>query len=233
VQLTVLQILAVLGAGMAAYLCGSIPFGLLLGKLRGIDVRRHGSGNIGATNVGRVLGRGWGVLAFLLDLAKGFLPVVGFGFIAGRWAEQGSLGRAGINLMWVAIAAACILGHLFPVYLRFRGGKGVATSLGVLLGIYPYYTLPGVIAFGLWAVLTLATRYVSVGSVGAAGAFPILFGLFAVYHRQTWGTGGELWPFHAFAVIMALLVIYRHRGNLQRLYRGVEHRIGTSSGAEH
>lgn len=226
--LTAQQWLMCLVAIVVAYLCGAIPFGLLLGKAKGVDIRRHGSGNIGATNVGRVLGRRWGVLAFLLDTLKGLLPVLGFGLLAGSWIAPHEPGRFMVNLLWAGVAAGCILGHLFPVYLGFKGGKGVATSLGSLLGLYPYFTLPGLIAFGLWVVLTLTTRYVSIGSVGAAAAFPAIFAVFAVMRRESWGSM-ELWPFHVLAISVAMLVVYRHRGNLRRLCRGVEPRIGSSS----
>jgi glycerol-3-phosphate acyltransferase PlsY len=232
VQLSSEQIMGSAAAVMIGYLCGSVPFGLLVGRLKGVDIRRHGSGNIGATNVGRVLGRWWGILAFFLDLAKGLLPVMVFGMFARRWMTPVGALRPTIFLLWSAVAAACVLGHLFPVFLRFKGGKGVATSLGALLGVYPYFTLPGLVVFGLWVVLTLATRYVSVGSVGAAVAFPVGFTLFAASRRNQWGSAADLWPLHAFAIIIALLVVYRHRANLQRLYNGVEHRIGSSTGRE-
>jgi glycerol-3-phosphate acyltransferase PlsY len=208
-----------------AYVCGSVPFGLLVGKLRGIDVRQHGSGNIGATNVGRVLGRNWGFLVFFLDMGKGFLPVLVFGLIAGGWIAPGAPGRASIYLMWGGVSAACIFGHLFPVFLGFKGGKGVATSLGVLLGVYPYFTLAGLIAFGLWVLLTLSTRYVSVGSVGAVAAFPIIFAAFAMVRRESWGGTDELWPLHVFGAVIALLVIYRHRGTCGGCTRGRSPRL--------
>jgi glycerol-3-phosphate acyltransferase PlsY len=214
-------------------LCGAIPFGLLVGKLKGLDIRQHGSGNIGATNVGRVLGRPWGIFTFFLDGFKSFAPVLAFGLLAGHWVPPGHEGRLAINLIWTAVAGAAILGHLFPVFLGFKGGKGVASSLGVLLGMYPYFTLPGLVAFGLWIVLTLTTRYVSVGSVGAVAAFPVLFAIFAELRRDAWGGTGELWPLHVFAIATAAMVIYRHRGNMQRLYHGVESRIGSSTKAEH
>jgi len=211
-----------------AYLVGSIPFGLLVGLARGVDVRKAGSGNIGATNVGRVLGTGYGLAVFALDLLKGFLPVLA----AGRWlggipATIATL-SASTCLIWIGVAAACILGHIFPVYLKFKGGKGVATSLGVLLGVYPYYTWPGLVVFGLWLATTAATRYVSVGSVLAAAAFPVVFALFAHRYHKVWGTVNELWPLYLFAVVIASLVIYRHRGNLARLQAGTESKIGSS-----
>jgi acyl phosphate:glycerol-3-phosphate acyltransferase len=231
-SLTSQQFTAFLAALLGGYICGSIPFGLLVGRLKGIDVRRHGSGNIGATNVGRVLGRWWGILAFVLDVAKGLIPVLIFGFFARGWMRQEAGGRAELCLLWATVAAACILGHLFPVFLRFKGGKGVATSLGAMLGLYPYFTLPGLLVFGLWVILTLATRYVSVGSVGAAIAFPVVFALLAEIRRGQWGSAADLWPLHVCAIIISLLVVYRHLGNLQRLYHGVEHRIGSSTGKE-
>lgn len=212
----------------AAYLCGAIPFGLLIGWARGIDIRTKGSGNIGATNVGRVLGRPYGLLAFGLDLLKGFVPVRLVGF----WLAAHSGGEAlvaGDFLVWMAVAAACIVGHVFPVYLRFKGGKGVATSLGVLLGIWPYFTLPGLAAFGLWIGVTGLTRYVSVGSIAAAGAFPVLFA--AAAHLARWGSAEHLWPLYAFSVILAALVIYRHRSNIKRLLAGTESKIGASRSA--
>lgn len=215
---------------VGAYLCGAIPFGLLIGFARGVDVRKQGSGNIGATNVGRVLGRFYGLLAFALDLLKGFAPV----WLAGLWLgsrAQGDVLEAGDFLLWMAVAAACILGHVFPAYLRFKGGKGVATSLGVLLGIYPYFTLPGLVAFGLWIVVTGATRYVSVGSIVAAGLFPALFAAGAGLSGGGWGTAAQLWPLYAFSIVLAALVVYRHRGNMKRLLAGTESKIGGSGPA--
>ncbi len=229
-QLTGHQWAIAVGSTAAGYLCGSIPFGLLLGRLKGIDIRQHGSGNIGATNAGRVLGRGWGITAFALDVAKGLVPVWLFGLAARAWMSAEPAARPDVTLLWALVAASCILGHLFPVFLGFKGGKGVATSLGAMLGLYPYFTLPGLVTFGVWVVLTGATRYVSVGSIGAAAAFPIIFIVFARVWRDQWGSPGELWPLHAFAIIIAALVVYRHRGNLQRLARGTENRIGSSTG---
>lgn len=209
---------------LGGYLAGAIPFGLLVGRLKGIDIRQHGSGNIGATNVGRVLGRWYGIGVFALDLLKGLAPVA----LAGPLLERGvgsHWGQSTFLWLWLAVAAACILGHMFPVYLNFKGGKGVATSLGVILGIYPYFTWPGLVAFALWVVLTKATGYVSVGSVVAAGAFPIIFAIFVA--SQGFEASGSLWPLQVFAIIIGLLVIYRHRSNLRRLVRGTEPKIGS------
>jgi len=228
------------GLVIGCYCFGSIPFGLLVGWLKGVDIRKHGSGNIGATNAGRVLGRGYGILVFVLDVGKGLAPV-GFASFLLRHADEqlpdgglpsalipASGGGSTACLVLVALAAACVLGHMFPVYLKFKGGKGVATSLGVLLGIYPYYTAAGLITLGLWVLVTLATRYVSVGSVAAAVAFPIIFAVTAYARSEAWGGARQLWPLHLFGIVIAVLVVYRHRGNLRRLMEGVEPRIGTS-----
>jgi glycerol-3-phosphate acyltransferase PlsY len=212
---------------VGAYLVGSIPFGLLIGKTKGVDIRQHGSGNIGATNVGRVLGKKFGLAAFALDMLKGLVPVA----LGGHWLHR--LG-AGIGAdttllwLWLAVGGACIVGHMFPVYLRFKGGKGVATSLGVILGFYPYFTWPGLVAFGVWIALTWTTSYVSVGSMVAAGAFPIFFALFA--GSGQWGPTRYLWPLYVFAATIGILVIYRHRGNLRRLMQGSEPKVSFGRG---
>jgi glycerol-3-phosphate acyltransferase PlsY len=216
-----------LGLIAVAYLCAAIPFALLIGKAKGVDLRQHGSGNIGATNAWRILGRPYGLAVFALDFLKGFLPV----FVAGsmlydptmRWGNP----DAGINLhlMWVLVAAACVIGHVFPIYLKFKGGKGVATSLGVLIAIYPYFTVAALIAFVLWAVVTYATHFVSLGSVTAAIAFPITFAVVAAVKAEDWADQ-PLWPLHVFAIIMAALVVWRHRTNLAHLVRGKESKVG-------
>src|SRR5713226_2470953 len=190
----------------AAYLLGSIPFGLLLTKLfGGGDVRKSGSGNIGATNVARVVGPLAGVLTLVFDTAKGMAAVR----LAGRFTGEGAT--------WMMIAAlAVLLGHCFPVWLKFRGGKGVATALGVFLALCP---LAAVSALLLFILCVSYWRYVSLGSVAAAAAMPLL-----VYF---------LWaPGHAPPIVIdlgtlavALLVVYKHDGNLQRLVDGTEPRF--------
>lgn len=216
------------GIVLVAYLWGGVPFGLLIGLARGVDIRTRGSGNIGATNAGRVLGWKYGCLAFILDMAKGLVPTLLAGLLLHGLTESGRLAGATTFILWVVAAGACIAGHMFPVYLNFRGGKGVATSLGVLLGIYPYFTGPGLLAFALWALTTWISRYVSLGSIVAAAAFPIIFAAFSWSRRDVWGDFTVLWPLHVFATIMAVVVIYRHRSNIQRLWTGTESKIGGS-----
>ncbi|UCD28880.1 MAG: glycerol-3-phosphate 1-O-acyltransferase PlsY [Planctomycetota bacterium] len=215
---------------LGGYLCGSIPFGLLIGLLKGVDIRTIGSKNIGATNAGRVLGRRYGILVFLLDVLKGLLPTLLAGVMLKRLVVTSGEAGAGstVYLLWVLVGAACILGHMFPIYLKFSGGKGVATSLGVILGIYPYYTWPGLIAFALWGLVVLTTRYVSLASVTAAVGFPIIFALIGYLQSGRWGLARQLWPLQLFGVIIAILVVYRHRSNIQRLITGTENKIGTS-----
>ena len=202
---------------LGAYAVGSIPFGLLIGKAHGVDIRARGSGNVGATNVARVVGRKWGYLCFALDVLKGLMPVL----LAGRYLRGPGAGVPALTVqaVWLAVAFGAVAGHVFSFWLRFRGGKGVATSLGVVLGMYPYFTWPGLAALGVWIVVTLVSRYVSLGSITAAAAFVPLFAAF------NWPPA-RLWPLGAFAVIMSALVILRHRANIVRLLNGTENRIG-------
>lgn len=215
---------------LIGYLCGSIPFGLLVGFAKGLDIRKAGSGNIGATNVGRVLGSKWGILVFGLDVFKGLIPVITFGWFFGlttggspMWSSVG-----GGQIGWLLMAITCILGHVFPVFIGFKGGKGVATSLGAMLGVYPYFTLPALAALAIWIAVTWGSRYVSLGSVTAAIVFPIFFAIFSVVNADRWGGLGEQWLLLVVASVMAGLVVFRHRGNLQRLWRGTESKIGSS-----
>lgn len=213
------------GLIILGYLSGSIPFGLLVGRLKGVDIRTQGSGNIGATNAGRVLGRSFGYAVFTLDVLKGLLPTLLAGAVVRRTLIDAPP-SAVLYALWVGVAAAAVLGHMFPVWLRFKGGKGVATSVGALLGVYPYFTIPALVVLGIWCVLTLTTRYVSVGSVGAALLFPVVFAIFSSMHRDSWGGAGDLWPLHVMCMIIAALIVIRHRANIRRLMAGTESRIG-------
>ncbi len=188
---------------VAAYLLGSIPFGLLLGKLFGAaDVRKEGSGNIGATNVARVAGPVAGILTLLLDAGKGALAVV----LAERLSNN--------NAMWMMIAGLCVLlGHCFPIWLGFRGGKGVATAAGVYLVLSPPAFLGAMILFFL---VVLYWRFVSLGSIAAAAAMPLLVYFFwAPHHAPPYSIS-----FGSLAA--ALLIVYKHDANIQRLLQGDE-----------
>jgi glycerol-3-phosphate acyltransferase PlsY len=207
-----------------SYVVGSVPFGLLLGRLRGVDIRQHGSGNIGATNAGRVLGRRWGYLCFLLDVAKGFAPVFVVGWLI-RGAPNGVPAMAE-QFSWLLAGIGALLGHVLPVWLGFKGGKGVATGLGVVVGFWPYLTVAGLIAFGLWIIVTGVSRYVSLGSVIAAGVFPLLVVGVNRVQLGSWEEVWELWPLLIFAIALPTLIIYRHRSNIGRLLAGTENKIG-------
>ncbi len=193
-----------------AYLVGSIPFGYLTGRLVGkIDIRKHGSGNIGATNVGRVLGAKWGIFVLLLDLLKGIAPVAGLPriFIS---AEDPAY------LHWqVGAGIATVLGHMFPCWLGFRGGKGVATALGVVacLGGWATPIAAGVFAvsFVIWRIVSLASILASL-SFAASQVVLLWPALFAEEH----------WSLTAFSLLVPGLIIVRHRANIARLWRGEE-----------
>jgi acyl phosphate:glycerol-3-phosphate acyltransferase len=194
-----------------AYVVGATPFGYLAGRWRGMDIRQHGSGNIGATNVIRVLGKKIGIPIFILDVVKGWLPV----FLTMRWCA----GRvAPQDAEWASMAAALgtVLGHNFTFWLGFRGGKGVATSAGSLLGM-----LPGPLGLGVgaWIGTFLATRYVALASLASAFVVPGV----TCWQAATRGTPG--WPLAAFTVLLGLLVIWRHRSNIVRLIHGTENRF--------
>lgn len=207
--------------GCGAYLAGSVPFAFLIAKSHGVDLRRVGSGNIGATNCGRALGKKWGLLCFVLDLLKGALPTLVAGFYFG-WIVNGVTEalHAGV---WLGVGVMTMLGHIFPVWLKFKGGKGVATGFGLLLAIWPYLTVPALVALGVWIILVKAFRYVSLASIAAAVSLPIAFG---VYLFVAGWELGVVWPFVVVTALMAVLVTVRHRSNIQRLLAGTESKLG-------
>jgi glycerol-3-phosphate acyltransferase PlsY len=219
------DVIIYLGLPLLGYLLGAIPFGLLIGLAKGIDIRKQGSGNIGATNVGRILGRKWGYICFVLDVAKGLVPVLWAGAFLRRTAEMttsdGTLSQLG-QLAWLAMGAGCILGHIFSVYLRFRGGKGVATSLGVILGVWPYFTLTAVVVLAIWVGVWGMWRYVSLASITAAVAFPIAF-VALILRLEQWAFA-DLIVLFVFSCLIAVLVVVRHRSNITRLLAGTENR---------
>lgn len=186
-----------------AYLLGAIPFGLLLSKFKGRDPRKTGSGNIGATNVVRTAGIGFGIATLAADILKGYIPVL----VAIRCNQSPSL--------VALIGLALFVGHLFPVYLGFKGGKGVATALGVFLALEPISTL---IAAGVFILVTVLWRYVSLGSLFCIGVIPPLFLFFRAPS-----------PYIYLSVIVVFLVFMKHWGNMNRLRAGRESRFSFSS----
>ncbi|MHC5191039.1 MAG: glycerol-3-phosphate acyltransferase, partial [Planctomycetota bacterium] len=141
-----------------AYLLGAVPFGFLIAKAHGKDLRTIGSGNIGATNTVRALGKKWGIFCFVLDVLKGLIPMLLVPMLGAVGAK--TAGPSELTL-WLTVGCTAVLGHIFPIYLKFKGGKGVATSLGIVLGLFPFYTLCGVGAFAIWLITLLIWRYVS------------------------------------------------------------------------
>lgn len=202
-----------------AYLLGSVPFGLLIARVHGIDLRTVGSGNIGATNVSRALGRKWAYVCFVLDVLKGLIPM-----LLARWLGIVSDEPGTRELfVWLLAGCAAVCGHIFPIYLKFKGGKGVATSLGVVLGVWPYFTLCGIAVFAVWGVCVLIWRYVSLASILAALSFPIIFGVLTAV-LESWRFY-QLWPLFVIATVMPILVIVRHAENIKRLLDGSESKI--------
>jgi glycerol-3-phosphate acyltransferase PlsY len=214
-----------LGLILPAYLLGSVPFGLIVARTRGIDPRKAGSGNIGATNVGRLLGGKFFAIVFTLDLCKSLLPMIAAGLVLRRFVGDPRAYQPVDYGMWLLVGFAAIAGHMFSVFLGFKGGKGVATSTGVILGLFPYYTFPALIAILAFVILFKVTRYVSVSSM--AGSVIFVLAYLSVGLALHWPVFGAQWPLLAFAVLMAALIVYKHRGNLARLRAGTEHRFGT------
>lgn len=202
---------------ISAYLLGSIPFGLIIAKAHGKDLRNIGSGNIGATNLSRALGGKWAYLCFTLDAAKGFAPMLGVTKFISSPPNTIEL------FLVITVGLAAVLGHIFPIYIKFKGGKGVATSFGVALGLWPYYTICAIAAFVLWLVVVLLWRYISLASISASIAFPLIFVL-AIILMPTWDFT-NLWPLLIVAIAIPLMVILRHRENIKRLKAGIENKI--------
>ncbi|GAB4384934.1 MAG: glycerol-3-phosphate 1-O-acyltransferase PlsY [Phycisphaerales bacterium] len=218
---------------ISGLLLGSIPFGVIIGRCKGVDIRRQGSGNIGATNLGRVLGFRYFLLCFVLDMLKGLVPTLGVGLAAGTAGRVELVGSEAWGLLGVMLSP--VLGHMFSPFVGFRGGKGVATGVGALLGIYPIMTLPAI--GGLFAFLLVLAmwRYVSAASCVAAASIPAWVYLefkFAETVKRPdgqplvhdWLVAGG--PFLFVSLALAILVIWKHRSNLGRLVRGTEPRVG-------
>ncbi|MGA0845268.1 MAG: glycerol-3-phosphate 1-O-acyltransferase PlsY, partial [Luteolibacter sp.] len=216
---------------LAAFLLGSIPFGLLIAKASGIDIRAHGSGNIGATNVFRVIGKKQGIACLLLDLLKGLIPValaVNLIQIEGRpvqiplglpdpWMmrlpESSALTAQTIHI----ITALCaIIGHNYSPWVGFKGGKGIATSAGVLIGLMPFAVL---ILVAFWILLAATTRYVSIASMGSAAILPILT-LWGSWHHGRIQDGTWNRPLMVLSILIAVSAIWKHKSNIQRLLAG-------------
>lgn len=199
-----------------AYFLGSIPFGLILTKAHGKDIRSIGSGNIGATNVSRALGKKWAYFCFLLDVLKGFIPTFMAMLVIGDRPELIEI------VLVLCVGVMAVVGHIFPVYLNFKGGKGVATSLGFGLGIWPFFTIPAIIALVVWIITVGVSRYVSLASIVAGLGFVVVF-LFAIFLNESWQMS-RLWPLLLASVLIETLIVIRHRENIKRIIAGTESR---------
>lgn len=194
------------------YLFGSFPAGYFAGRIAGVDVRSLGSGNIGATNVLRVLGKRWGYAVFFVDAFKGFAAVR----LALFLAEHAEPARADAVYFAILAAVMCVIGHTFPIWLGFKGGKGVATSAGAVFGLMP---LAAVIIFLVWVIVFEITRYVSVASLAAASALPVTVALL-IYWNVIEGAA-----LLYFSTVLVILVLWSHRSNFSRLLKGTEQRF--------
>jgi glycerol-3-phosphate acyltransferase PlsY len=230
---------------LGAFLAGSIPTGLLIGKAKGIDIRTVGSKNIGATNVGRIFGRRYFFLCFAIDFAKSLVPVA----LAGWWL--GGLGvfdllPLSVSLAWMGVMAAAVFGNIFNPWLGFKGGKGVATSIGAIMGVFPVLALPAAGAFVVWIATLKLKGYISLASIAAAAALPIFTAAQFVIGPLREGRPGQVpgqpladslaeslahsliagSPYIAICAFLAALVIWKHRTNIARLRAGTEPKAG-------
>jgi glycerol-3-phosphate acyltransferase PlsY len=228
-----------------SFLFGSIPFGFLIGKSKGIDIRTQGSGNIGASNLGRLLGKKYFFICFLLDFTKGLTPTL----IAGSILH--TLGHMEMPApdawTWLAVMFAAPLGHMFTPWLKFKGGKGVATGLGALVGVIPALTLPAAGAAVVFTIVLTLWRMIGPASVVAAASLPLwtwqAFRLYETTQERRIGSQTQFadlpasdlklmveyqgTPFLIAATLLAAIVIYKHRANIQRAMAGTEPKIGS------
>ena len=194
---------------LGAYLVGSIPFGYLIGRMRGVDVRTVGSKNIGATNVYRTVGHKWGFLAFFCDFLKGFLPAYAASLYLSNLSNPSNLSN--LSNLPVCVGLACVIGHTLTVFMKFRGGKGVATAFGMMVALA---TVPALLAFAVFVVTVWLSHYISLGSMLAAAALAALVWVFPC-----------VLPMRIIAALVAVFVIYKHKSNIQRLVHGCENKI--------
>ena len=200
---------------LAGYLIGGIPFGYLIGRMRGVDVRTVGSKNIGATNVYRTVGHKWGFLAFFCDFLKGLLPTIAALVMVGQHPAFFEMPDQIVRELPVAVGLACVIGHTLTPYMKFKGGKGVATAFGMLVAQIPWLAL---IAFALFVVTVWLSHYISLGSILAAAFLAVVI----------WIPTPLAAPTLSLRIVMSLLgifVIYKHRSNIGRLVKGCENKI--------
>lgn len=205
---------------LAAYVIGAMPFGFWFSKLKGIDIREHGSGNIGATNVFRVVGRKTGISVFVLDILKGFLPVFAGKHFVGPTLEGAANAGQWLGAASVALALAAIIGHNYTFFLGFKGGKGIATSAGAMIAFLP---LVFVTSLATWALTLYFSGYVALASIAAAMSIP------PTTFVLGWIDGEVNYPVIFFGVFASIMAIWRHRANIRRLLAGEEDRFDRKS----
>ncbi|MEE2912242.1 MAG: glycerol-3-phosphate 1-O-acyltransferase PlsY [Planctomycetota bacterium] len=209
-----------------AFVAGSIPFGVIIARAQGTDIQQRGSKNIGATNVARVLGIQFGLICFVLDVLKGLLPTLAVGFIAGIFGTQLNSIATNDMLLWFTVAFVAILGHMYSPWLKWRGGKGVATAFGGLVVMWPLLTVPILLVLFAWFLSLMIFRMVSLSSVVASGLLPIItFGW--IYWETGSPSTGQTWPMIVIALMIAVLVIWKHRLNIRRIWHGQEPKLGS------
>jgi acyl phosphate:glycerol-3-phosphate acyltransferase len=194
-----------------SYLIGAIPWGFIIAKLKGVDIREHGSGNIGATNVTRTIGKRWGVLCFFIDFLKGLLPVIAVKIL---FPSIWFLTPMQICFAIILTVLGTVLGHMYPIYLKFKGGKGVSTGAGALVAITPYAVICGLT---VWIIVYKTSKFVSLASITAAIIVAILSFVFSVtniYHIDN--------TLLYFVIFITLMAIYKHKSNIKRLINGTE-----------
>jgi len=210
---------------VAAYFAGSIPFGVLVAKTKGVNIREHGSKNIGATNVGRLLGKPLGFTCFLLDVLKGAIPVA----VVGCMAETYGLTLSEISttqlLLWIAVALAALLGHMYSPWLKFGGGKGVATTFGSMVAMWPLLTLPVLGAFIFWFVALKFSKMVSLASLVSALALFVLSVILVCMESNV----AHAWPLLVVTFLITAMVFWKHRSNIGRIMRGDEPKLGDTA----
>lgn len=199
---------------IVSYFFGAIPWGFIIGKAKGIDIREHGSKNIGSTNVTRTLGKQWGILCFLLDFLKGFLPSFTAIFIL---PKQLILSGNYVDLCIILAIVGSFIGHIFPIYLKFKGGKGVATGAGALLALTPLAVLIGL---ACWVLIFKTSRYVSVASISAAVIVTVLTTLLSITNVYPLSVTLQI-----FVAVISLIAIIKHKSNIIRLLNGTENRF--------
>lgn len=209
---------------VGAYIVGSIPTAHLLARTRGVDLGAVGSKSYGATNLGRTLGRAWGVLCFVLDAVKGAAPALAAGWILGALGEKPGAVPTEVAWLWLATGGAAIVGHTLSPWIGFRGGKGVAAGFGALASMWPVLTVPALLALVVWIVLVLLFRMVSLASMVAAVTVPCSVLVGALASSGPEGVRASV-PFLSATSLIAVFVVFKHRSNIARIRAGTENKV--------